>query len=79
MRLLPRNPGPALLLAALMLVWGVPIVHAAAAQDQSSQRWFEDVTHKAGVAARHHTRRFDNPYAEIMQGYTKLGAGRGSC
>src|SRR5438132_1131201 len=39
-----------------------------------NQRWFEDVTHKAGIHHRHHTRRFNNPYAEIMQGYTKLGA-----
>src|SRR5438132_14340253 len=36
--------------------------------------WFEDVTHKAGIVFRHHTRRFNNPYAEIMQGYTRLGA-----
>jgi hypothetical protein len=74
MRLLPHNPAPALLLFALMLVLRALSGQAALAQDNSGQRWFEDVTHKAGVAARHHTRRFDNPYAEIMQGYTKLGA-----
>ena len=39
-----------------------------------NQRWFEDVTHKSGINYRHHSRHFDNPYAEIMQGYTKLGA-----
>src|SRR5215468_10142966 len=63
----------------------VPLLAAmpALAQSRSSgsapmqheqQAWFEDVTHKAGVSARHHPRRFDNPYAEIMQGYTRLGA-----
>src|SRR5579872_3132203 len=40
----------------------------------SGDRWFQDVTHKAHIHERHHTRRFNNPYAEIMQGYTKLGA-----
>jgi len=44
------------------------------AAETQSQRWFEDVTHKAGINSRHHSRRFNNPYAEIMQGYTKLGA-----
>jgi hypothetical protein len=38
------------------------------------QAWFEDVTRQAGIHYRHHTRRFDNPYADIMQGYTELGA-----
>src|SRR5262249_37380898 len=42
--------------------------------ETQNQRWFEDVTHKAGINSRHHSRRFNNPYAEIMQGYTKLGA-----
>ena len=35
---------------------------------------FEDVAERAGVAAPHRTRTFDNPYAEIMAGYTALGA-----
>ena len=38
------------------------------------ERWFEDVTAKAGVSAKHTNRAFDNPYAEIMAGYTALGA-----
>lgn len=38
------------------------------------QRWFKNVTHTAGIHEPHHVRQFDNPYAEIMQGYTKLGA-----
>src|SRR4051794_41975392 len=37
-------------------------------------RWFEDITARAGLAARHHNRVFKNPYAEIMAGYTALGA-----
>jgi tetratricopeptide (TPR) repeat protein len=36
--------------------------------------WFEDRTARAGVDAPHQNRVFDNPYAEIMQGYTALGA-----
>lgn len=36
--------------------------------------WFEDRTAQAGVGASHQNRVFDNPYAEIMQGYTALGA-----
>src|SRR5258707_1357833 len=38
------------------------------------QRGFEDVTARAGVAVPHHNRRFENPYAKIMAGYTALGA-----
>jgi enediyne biosynthesis protein E4 len=38
------------------------------------ERWFEDVTEKAGVKAKHTNRAFDNPYAKIMEGYTALGA-----
>src|SRR6478752_3131403 len=37
-------------------------------------RWFEDVTQKAGVAHKHTNREFKNPYAHIMAGYTALGA-----
>jgi len=35
---------------------------------------FEDITQRAGVARPHHRRRFDNPYARVMEGYTALGA-----
>ena len=38
------------------------------------ERWFEDLTQKAGVAVPHTNRTFDNPYAHIMSGYTALGA-----
>ncbi len=39
-----------------------------------SAPWFRDVADSAGVALPHHQRRFDNPYARIMEGYTALGA-----
>jgi hypothetical protein len=38
------------------------------------QPGFDDITAKAGVAAPHHNRKFLNPYAHIMSGYTALGA-----
>src|SRR5438552_9309377 len=44
------------------------------AEETISQSWFQDVTKKAGVEARHSNRVFDNPYAKIMAGYTALGA-----
>jgi hypothetical protein len=40
----------------------------------SVQAGFDDITAKAGVARAHHNRRFDNQYANIMAGYTALGA-----
>ncbi len=36
--------------------------------------WFREVSEAAGVARPHHERRFHNPYARIMEGYTALGA-----
>lgn len=38
------------------------------------ERWFADVTRKAGIAHRHSNRVFENEYASIMAGYTALGA-----
>jgi hypothetical protein len=73
MRRLPYN-------LALPLLLLLPAFFTLAASSRNTpsnrqdQRWFEDITQKAGIAYRHHARRFDNPYAEIMQGYTKLGA-----
>jgi len=40
----------------------------------AADRWFEDITEKAGVAKPHRNRVFDNEYAKIMAGYTALGA-----
>jgi hypothetical protein len=54
------------LLAALAL--------SAGAAASPATRGFEDVTARAGVAAKHTNRAFHNPYAEIMAGYTALGA-----
>jgi len=45
-----------------------------AASEAVSERWFEDVTKQAGINSRHSNRIFDNPYANIMAGYTALGA-----
>jgi hypothetical protein len=36
--------------------------------------WFEDITAAAGITAVHHSRVFENKYANIMAGYTALGA-----
>jgi hypothetical protein len=57
----------AILAAVLAIV--VPGVIGAA-----GDRWFEDITEKAGVGKPHHNRAFDNQYATIMAGYTALGA-----
>ena len=46
----------------------------ALAAEQTGERWFQDVTQKAGVLAKHSNRVFSNPYAKIMEGYTSLGA-----
>ncbi|HKI03126.1 MAG TPA: VCBS repeat-containing protein, partial [Thermoanaerobaculia bacterium] len=56
-----------------MTIWGwvLAVVALAAA---GPQRELTDVTASAGVAAAHHNRVFKNPYAEIMAGYTALGA-----
>jgi hypothetical protein len=56
------------ILAAVLAI-GVPGVTGAA-----GDRWFEDITEKAGVGKPHHNRAFDNQYATIMAGYTALGA-----
>jgi hypothetical protein len=55
---------PALLLAAALTVGA----------GQAIQPGFEDITARAGVAHAHHNRKFVNPYAHIMAGYTALGA-----
>ena len=56
-------------LAVAALAWLPP---SASGADQA--RGFEDITESAGVSAPHRNRRFDNEYAEIMAGYTALGA-----
>jgi hypothetical protein len=56
--------------ATAIAVIGWTLAHAAA----EPARGFEDITVKAGVAAPHHNRQFDNQYSRIMAGYTALGA-----
>jgi hypothetical protein len=58
--------------AAAAFTGGVFALTAVAAA--TSDRWFEDVTAKAGINAKHTNRVFHNPYAQIMAGYTALGA-----
>jgi hypothetical protein len=61
-------------LAALMCVAIVSSAFQSPAKPAQEKSWFEDITHKAGINSRHHSRHFNNQYSEIMQGYTKLGA-----
>lgn len=56
-------------LACLGLTCGAALTAAPAAEP-----WFEDVTAKAGVDRPHTNRQFENPYAQVMAGYTALGA-----
>jgi hypothetical protein len=44
------------------------------ADEAPGGRWFKDVTQASGVSRKHSNRTFDNPYANIMAGYTALGA-----
>ena len=39
------------------------------AQTKPAERWFEDITKKAGVDKKHTNRVFENPYATIMAGF----------
>ena len=45
-----------------------------AGEAAASETGFEDLTGRAGVARPHHRRRFYNPYAQVMEGYTAQGA-----
>ena len=51
-----------------------PLLALLAAAAVAATAGFEDITSKAGVAVAHHNRKFENPYAHIMAGYTALGA-----
>src|SRR5579863_6121780 len=61
---------PLLTYAAGLVVVGAALIAGA----PPAERWFEEVTHQAGIRHRHTNRVFDNPYAKIMAGYTALGA-----
>jgi hypothetical protein len=54
-----------------VILWGGR--GTAVAADLESP-WFTDVAAQAGIRHRHTNRSFKNQYAEIMQGYTALGA-----
>ena len=45
-----------------------------APEEGPAGRWFEEVAQRAGVARAHSNRSFTNPYAQVMEGYTALGA-----
>ena len=61
-------------MAIVALAVAIPAGAQAVAAADAQRSWFEDVTHKAGILYRHHPRQFDNPYANIMQGYARLGS-----
>ena len=55
-------------------VFILAITAAVALAALSTARWFEDRTKAAGIVHRHSNRVFQNQYANIMAGYTALGA-----
>src|SRR5438270_12667772 len=60
-----KAAGAVLLIAVACLGGGASI---------TTDKWFDDVTKRAGMAHPHTNRTFKNPYAHIMAGYTALGA-----
>ena len=64
----------ALGLTGLAAARGEPGATATRAAGAPAAAAFADVTVAAGVDRPHRLRRFDNPYADIMAGYTALGA-----
>lgn len=54
------------------VLWIAALSLAGASLD--ADRWFDDVTERAGIHHRHTNRSFKNPFAHIMEGYTALGA-----
>jgi len=63
-------------LAAAWLALAVPgaAENAAAENAAAGGAAFEDVAASAGVARAHRNRSFENAYAQVMEGYTALGA-----
>ena len=68
----PSKPG--IMRAAFLSSLLVVAAALAAAAVAPGERWFEDITQKAGLTGKHFNRVFKNPYAHIMAGYTALGA-----
>ena len=71
-----RSRAAALAALALLVTLGTCRARAAEAPALAppAGAWFEEVTAAAGLDRPHELRRFDNPYAEVMAGYTALGA-----
>jgi hypothetical protein len=46
----------------------------AVAEPAADGVWFHDVVTQAGITHQHTNRSFNNAYADIMEGYTALGA-----
>ena len=73
-----RCPGLAALVVAAVTMSGSVVAAqdpiGKGTPDPAAARWFEDRTAAAGVSSPHLTRQFKNPYAQVMQGYTALGA-----
>ena len=63
-----------LVAAAALLGAGLLPAEEGAVKSPRDGAYFVDIAGQAGVAAPHSNRTFRNPYANIMQGYTALGA-----
>src|SRR5215472_16116659 len=59
--------------SALSVLLGTPWALATGVA-RGSDKWFEDITVKAGVWHKHTNRQFENVYAPMMAGYTAFGA-----
>ena len=62
------------LAAAWLLLTACAVLGMGNGDGDHGGPWFEDITVKAGLAYKHTNRSFKNPYANIMEGYTALGA-----
>lgn len=71
---MPRSQRSVNLLLLVAMLGASPAVAQTLDSGSAGRPWFEDVTHKAGILYRHHPRKFDNPYAAVMQGYARLGS-----
>jgi hypothetical protein len=60
--------------AAVLLPPLVCAVVIGVLAETTADRWFSEISEKSGIKHRHSNRVFQNPYAEIMAGYTALGA-----
>lgn len=61
-------------LACPFLLLATTFMLADGAITGKASRWFEDITRQSGILHKHSNRVFLNRYANIMAGYTALGA-----